>query len=1062
MPKQSDQDTGGTVWNDAGLRLGSAGIDLRRPSEPPALSDLLNARFLDERTLERRAGFTGVETRDGDAFPTGALAPTAANWIYGHGHEVGAYYPLGYSPGVGGPASIAPNGPNVHYPIYLRGAATFHLADEHVVWTGDRLLMPQGPGQPCLGTSPFWQRLADIQAGDAATKQYPRGIPAHLPLATDTPAPSTLTGDDVEGCLTPTLRVFVTVKANRVLATTVDRATGTVIDTTDVTGSSVAPCEPTVISSGGTPVLLWRDSDASGRRLYIRRRTGNGWTLEDYIAQQVDAYDVALTPDGSGFWVLWRIGGTLRVGQYTGTVTESLQLPFASVLTTAQTPDGPVALSLDGGNNLGVLYTWSTTLTFELYLAQQSTSTLQSTVRQSVTTWRGLALVPRYLSDSAGNFEWVVYSGESGGAVQITTLSRTYPAAVSTVTRYNCDLVSRAFAVGDEAFIYLRSRNSATVFLLCGASHPYVSGFSDPDVGLLPRVPAGGDLFGYWPHRVLPDPTSATVTTWTRKYNTNDAAREGNVVSGDSDFLPRLSYAVYGKSGYLSGSCVKNWDGQVLADAGFHDYPVIAVATLTAGGGLTALGTYEYRIYAVRYNNQGERFESPAVTHTFVPLPSGDQSAVLSISTVPGVSTDDIIFEIYRTESLGTTFRLEGTVANDLTVAAVSFTSTMPDATLRSQVGDPHATGTGNAAIVESTAPLGCAILATIGDRLWGAGGQVGAGIVQFSTLKSAGQGAGFDELAGYIQVDNEGGEVTSVAGLNDGVVIFERDRLFVLAGTGPDNFGNGSYSAPELVLAAGAVTHFGTALTQLGVLYWGSGGPLLLSMGYKVENVSSPVRPLTETLTPTGVQVDTARMEAVWFCGTQAVLLNYMGDGPRWARWTLPPIAACSDVRAITTDGRLLTEGGTVGDDGVPYPFLWRTGNLRAGELLEGGSLIRRVGLAGAFLGAHTLRFHHYYDGSPLWTDEVTWAPEVTSWLTLGTDVSTLTPAQIDALAIHDRSGAYATDVRLRRTTCHYVAIEVSDISSWTPTYVPFELSLEIGALPGLGRTPVSTFTRS
>src|SRR6185503_14885076 len=80
---------------------------------------------------------------------------------------------------------------------------------------------------------------------------------------------------------------------------------------------------------------------------------------------------------------------------------------------------------------------------------------------------------------------------------------------------------------------------------------------------------------------------------------------------GLMNFTPQLSAAAYGKSIYLSGSAVKNWDGIALIDAGFHDFPT-ATVTSGSGGSLTSGGVYAWRVKAVRYNGKGERFESPA------------------------------------------------------------------------------------------------------------------------------------------------------------------------------------------------------------------------------------------------------------------------------------------------------------------------------------------------------------------------------------------------------------------------------------------------------------------
>ena len=99
------------------------------------------------------------------------------------------------------------------------------------------------------------------------------------------------------------------------------------------------------------------------------------------------------------------------------------------------------------------------------------------------------------------------------------------------------------------------------------------------------------------------------------------------------------------------------------------------------------------------------------------------------------------------------------------------------------------------------------------------------------------------------------------------------------------------------------------------------------------------------------------------------------------------------------------------------------------------------------------------FYDGSPMWSEEFTWEPATETWLTAESDVGDLTPAQADALTWNDHSGAYHTHKRLRRQTCDYFRVEVSDVNSDHATFTPHELVCELGRKPGLGRTAVNTF---
>lgn len=1030
---QHDQDE--IVWATTGVRLGTTGLDLRQPSDPGALTELLNARFLDDRTVTPRSGHYGVLIKDAAGFP--ALGPNYSvsdRWVYGHGMQVSG--------------TNAAAQENAHHPIAGKGRGIFEFEDTDVVWTGDRLLMVKDEGS-ALGGSSFWQR-----ENTSSVLSY--GIPAFLPLQTDSSPPAAVTGDYVETCLTETSRVIVDTASGTLNARIIDRETDVLVNASEISGASNAPVEPKVFQSGAYVVVLWRDSASS--KLYMQSWNGTQWSGEDEVALNVTGFDVAPVP--SGFYVAWRTAAELKVGVYSGISSQSTPFAFGSIPPSCPVPTGPMALGVSPSGEVGLLVETAAGLRYGIFSASLATVTAW-TIANGNTGWdSGLAICSRGLKNSNGHESWVFHAsrGEDTG-VDIWELVPLVSA--NSTTRYNSVLASKSFRVGDEVFCWMRATNAATHYLVGGSLQPQLCGYADRYEA---TARAASDSNYGVPH-VLPDPLDedATTFTWARPFNTGQSYnRGGNVRLGDIDFLPDLSAAQYGKTVYLSGSAVRNWDGTTLGDAGFQNYPVLSAVDQD---GFTAQ-KYYYRIYAVRYNAKGERFTSAAVSYgpvnNSIVIASGFYTPTLTIKTLPDTNHSDVVFEIYRTEANGTTFYLTGTVANDLGAATVSYVDNITDTAIISKQADPHAAGLEALSELEEGGPLGCAILAVSGDRLWGAGGQVPAGLVQFSKLREEGEGAGFDSLAGFQVVDSEGRPITSVAGLNDATVAFQRDRLHVIAGVGPDNYGRGAFNIPQIVLADGAITHAGTAITQLGTLYWGQKGPRLLTTAFQVHNISAPVRPLAETLVPSGVQVDLSRQEVVWYTASgEALLWNYLGDNSRWAEWSGLKIAGCTSRSLVTTDGRRLVEDPeATGDDGQPITFVWTSGNLRSDQVMQGASLLRSMGVVGKYEGPHKLRFRIFYNGSPLWSEQYVWEPQEGTFLSPASSFAALTPAQVDATKPVDRSGSYATHTRVARHNCHFYRIQVSNLGCDGPSYTPYELSLEVGARGGLARVPVNTYS--
>ncbi len=1039
--RNSVETTESVTWQTAAVSLGWAGLDLRQPADPRALSKLINARFRNERAVERRAGHIGSFIRDGADYPQGrdgsdnpvTLPLNPVEWVYGHGQLLEQNPLLRQTS---------------HYPQprFARGVFDFN---GRVVWTGDRLLTLRDDA-PALGQSAFWNI-------DNSTVPLDQGIPAYLPVQTEGTPPDTITGTCIETCLTDRIRVTASNGDNKLTAWVTDRDTGVliskaVLDELDIIGvGDTALTDVRIVESGAFVLVFWRDSSVD--IMYVSAWTGVSWTAASTIDTNVLALDVAVVSDG--VYLLWRVGGTIYIGKYSGKTTQSTPFPFRTALSvTGNAPNGPIAFAVAPNDAFCVAWQASDGLKVRNYTSTASAGT-QSTLDAASTSDGGLTVCSRRLSRALGTaallHSFVIFSG-TASKVSIWEINNITRSDV----RYNSKLASKAFRVGDEVFCWLRSTNSSTHYLVAGAFKPQMSAIADREEALARPAFTNVQVLS----QVVPDPLDPYKFTWGRPYITGQAyARAGNARIGDINFLPPLSAIRYGKSFYLAGSLVRNWDGSELGDAGFHDYPKITGYTHTTGGSLTIGGTYQRRVYPVRYNRAGERFMGAAITDSST-LTASNTKQVVQIATVPATNSSDVVFEVYRTEAGGTTFYLEGTIANTHSAASVSFDSIMSDAQLISQVADPHEVGVAGTDEVEEFGPLGCSFLAVAGDRLWGAGGQVPRGQVQFSKLKEPGEGAGFDALAGIQEIDNDGGDITSIVGYSDALAILERDKVFVLFGTGPDNYGSGNFSTPQLVLADGATTHLGTAVTQAGIVYWGVNGPRLLTTGWQVQNISLPVQALTASLQPSGVQVDLARQEVVWYTESgDAVLLNYQTGTPRWAQWTGLKIAGCSASALVTTEGRLLTPEEDVGDDGHPFEFALATGELRPEEILQGHTQVRRAGLTGRHHGDHDVRFRVFYDGAPLWSEEFTWEPATETYLTSEDDISSLTPAQADALQWHDKSGSYETHKRLRRQTCDYFRVEVSDRGADHSTFTPHELVFELGRKPGLGRTAVNTF---
>ena len=1040
--QQHNQDAkDGVVFDTAAIKIGGVGMDMRQPANPNTLADLINARFT-TRYTRRRDGHTGYPTVDGGAYPANpSLSPSG--WLYGHGQTVTELMNTSME--------------NDHYPVAGQARGTFNFGASRVVWTGDRLLTLRN-GNTALGQHKFWNRDGGLALS--------YGVPAYLPTMTEDTAPKPVGASYLNTCLTERYRVNVWYTPG-LQAQVIDRETGALIFEGDISGaSSNDPVDPVVFASGDKVVVIWRDF--ANDELYITYWTGLAWSEPSLVQSDVSAYAVALVP--GGFHLVWALEstGAIKIGRYSGVSTQDSPYTFNTQLVAGPSGcDGDIALAVNPAGGIGVLWVNGTDLCFQEF--SSSASAVDSPYVIASGTWTvGLAVNSRELRRNATRHDWVIHAGKNTEQVIIKSIYYNDNVAgyveASSCSRYNSTLASKSFRVGDEVFCWLRSTNSLTNYLLAGTFNPQVVAVADREEAIEATEHSG--VYGV-PH-VFPDFADDTGYrfSWARSFNTGrNYARGGNARFGNLDFLPQLSTAHYGKSVYLSGSCVKNWDGQELLEAGFHDYPTStgSVNVESVAGSLSA-GFYRIRVYAVRYNQLGERFQSaartsPAVEVTNTHVSNGTRTITWAIKTVPVTSTENVVLEVWATEVGGTTYYYHGSVANNLNASTVNYTISAP-ISISIAEADPHEPGVGQLKEIEEWGPIGCSILTVVGDRMWSAGGQVPAGAVQFSKLKEPNEGVGHDDLAQLYEVDTTGQPITSISAFNETIAAFQTDRISLIPPPGPDNYGRGGYPAPQVVLADGASVHTGTATVPDGIVYWSSHGPMLLTRDLQVANISAAVQPLAKTMTPTGVRVDYDNSEVIWFTeeGT-ALLLNYL-DAPRWARWTGLPAVGVTEDSIISPEGVLMVEDPDAnGDAGRPYKCGGTTGWVRPEELLQGHSRLRSFGFTGEYLGAHTLRFRIRYDGNRHWSEQQEWEPATDNWLSTVEDVENLMPAQVDALTTRSRSGRYGFSKRVKRQDCERFSIEWSDIASDTPTYVPHEISVELGALPGHGRGVINTF---
>lgn len=1046
--RSSTGDVEGLTLGTTALQLGKLGLDLRTSQDPTALSRLNNARFRDVDTIERRPGHTARLLRDNGLMQITPGPVMPDRWVFGHGTKISNL--------------VLGSFEDAHYPWHRQSLATFRYQDNNVSWTGDRLLTHREDDDRCTGRSTFWWRYQDV-----GTPALDYGVPAYCPTMDDTLYADIPGTNSADTALSSTQRCIVWTTATKVFARVVNRDNGCVIDESELSGTTGAPGQIRVVYSGNSFVVLWNDTGDGN--LHWNYYNGS-WFGAAILVTTVPDWDVC--PRGfEGFHLIYRTGSTLKARCFSGVALQTGPYASDTVVATGGTPSGGVAMAMAPDGTYGVVWQDSSPLVKCRTYTAAFVAVSSALTMTSDTATKGLTVAARGLRDLNGRSKFTAYAGCASASNGV--ISRTFHNGgleASQGQKPGCELASRAFSLGNECFVWLLSGNSKLKFLIGGNIQPVVCGYADR--GEAEAATAGAST------RRLPgvaaDPNSPSAFTWIRAKTASAAGTlPSRRVVGDVEFLPQLCTAQYGESVYLSGSAVQNFDGETVSDAGFQESPtgVFGAQDTNASGHLTLTSNYAIRVYVTRKNARGEVFISPGVTIVAPILTTTNNRIRWDLSNVQSCTDRGAQLLIFRTVAGGSTYYYEQTVANDQTALTTQVFSTTSDALLQLNPADPFAPQLGGLPVIQNYGPTGCRILVAHRDRLWLAGGQVPRGQVVYSKLKDFGAGAGFDGIAGSVTIDVEQRAITSLAGLNEALVVLHSDRLAILPADGPDNYGRGAFSPAQLVMSPGATTHRGTVLTRLGVLYWSSGGPHLLQHNGGVRNISAPVRDLASNFIPTGVRALSFRQDVVWFTAEGTALLwDYSaGDDGRWATWSGLPATSASETAISVADGRLFLADETVFQDGgVRYSFEGGTNWLRAEELLAGHNVLIRAGMLGDWNGPHDLRLRFFYNGKSLWEEEFTWHPDKETWLVSPseytaafptTSVASLTPAQLDTVTARTRGDGYGTHRRLRRGDCQRFRVEWSDVLPDGDSFIPTQLVFELGVRPGLGRTTVANF---
>lgn len=588
-------------------------------------------------------------------------------------------------------------------------------------------------------------------------------------------------------------------------------------------------------------------------------------------------------------------------------------------------------------------------------------------------------IVARYLRDDAST---AVVAGPSG----------------STYWSVQAEIASRAFTRGSKVYFMLLYKQQTDSLQLT-----YILYRED---GLIIARPLSwnGGIVGtdFWmpQFEALASDRFAVALTYRQKMTasrTQDLYSDHNIKDIVVDFASLVPYrgVQIGKALYMAGGYLAMYDGLGVVEQNFLVAPYKgAVSGMASTGGSMNDGTRTYKLYWAWRNAQGELERSTYIdtfSTTFnngtstqkatLKLPSLVHTMKLGQRTLPNL-------EVYRTEAAGSTFYLvtsldptntsglNGHLVTDLDRDFITtWSDGISDTDLVTKVPDYL-----NSGELDNLTGMSATMIAQGQSRLFIAGME-DPNKIWYSKLWQTDDVVAFNDAL-ELTVPPDGGPITGIGAIDSGIIVWKKNRIYLVNGLGPDNLGNGAYTEPQLLSADTGCSDVRT-LTQTpqGWLFKSPKGWRLLSSGNEIQDIGSPV---ADYDSQTFYDVLTLEDQNLILCVTSSgKTLAYDYFVNQWSTWTAPlGIAAklfdggyvVASTSAVTKKTTTKTDSGSAFNWDVETPWLYPADMLGFGRLWE-------IALLGEYMAAHNLRVRIYYNNVYTAVDDITWTTDTSQY---------------------------------------------------------------------------------
>lgn len=299
----------------------------------------------------------------------------------------------------------------------------------------------------------------------------------------------------------------------------------------------------------------------------------------------------------------------------------------------------------------------------------------------------------------------------------------------------------------------------------------------------------------------------------------------------------------------LTGGMLWAYDGFALTEQNFNYWPESLKAGASFGLGSLSAQTYNYQATYEWTDNQGNAFRSAPSIPLSVTVSSANSSATINVPTLRLTykTANPVKIVLYRWSAAQQTYYQVTSIAqpilNSTTQDSVSFTDQLPDASI---LGNNIIYTNGG--VVENTCAPACNAFTLWQSRLWLVDAE-DPNLLWFSKEIIDETPVEMSDLFTFYVAPTTGaqgstGPITALSSMDDKLIVFKENAIYMINGLGPDNTGANSQFGEAVFVTStvGCANQKSIVFTPNGLMFQSDKGIWLLGRDLSTQYIGAPV----------------------------------------------------------------------------------------------------------------------------------------------------------------------------------------------------------------------------